>query len=477
MLRVWNFVCALAFVGQLCAAENTNGSRRFDVRAFGAVGNGIADDQPALNSAAKAVTQNKGGVLYFPRGTYRCARQAGAQNGIEFAGVSDVTILFEPGAVLVMDNLNPQTGQGDYGHGIVVRGPCKNIALINVAVKWPGKPAGRSMGDAFRFEGFPSEERCISNVRLVQCSAEFSPQTGAVLAGCSDVHVENFRVTRTYADGLHFNACRRVRVLGVTGLETGDDTLSFVTYQDDKAVNGYTGGPGSYALADFGEWNSNDSTAANISAKGGTANGVRLAGAMNVTLSNISVEGKLRAVISDCGRKEGNKHSWSWLASRGITISNVVATGCTSSFYVANFNQPLTADDKWWRFEIQLSGLSAKNCTDDSVLITDAAGVAIRGVKAENKRIRILHARDCALDEIELRNGEFVVEGQADAATMPEAPNSGLSIRYVHIDRGWLEIRNCRGLTCEDVRITHPIGEGLRTSQVFDSRITGVSIK
>ncbi len=121
--------------------------------------------------------------------------------------------------------------------------------------------------------------------------------------------------------------------------------------------------------------------------------------------------------------------------------------------------------------------MSAKNCTDDSVLITDAAGVAIRGVKAENKRIRILHARDCALDEIELRNGEFVVEGQADAATMPEAPNSGLSIRYVHIDRGWLEIRNCRGLTCEDVRITHPIGEGLRTSQVFDSRITGVSIK
>jgi hypothetical protein len=51
---------------------------------------------------------------------------------------------------------------------------------------------------------------------------------------------------------------------------------------------------------------------------------------MNVALSNVIVEGKLRAIISDCGKKEGNKHSWSWLASRGITISNIVARDCTS---------------------------------------------------------------------------------------------------------------------------------------------------
>src|SRR5215831_10706129 len=125
------------------------------------------------------------------------------QNGIEFAGVSDVTILFDPGAVMEMDNLNPQTAQGDFGHGIVIRGPCKNIAVINAAVKWAKKPSARTMGDAFRFEGFPSADRCISNIRLIQCSAEFSPQTGAVLMGCSDIYVQNFRVTRTYADGLH----------------------------------------------------------------------------------------------------------------------------------------------------------------------------------------------------------------------------------------------------------------------------------
>src|SRR3954453_19785124 len=100
MLR--HVLLILAVSGPLLPAENK--PQRFDVRAFGAVGDGIADDQPALNRAVKAVTQNKGGVLYLPFGVYRCGRQAGMQNGIEFAGVSGVTILFDPGAVLVMDN-------------------------------------------------------------------------------------------------------------------------------------------------------------------------------------------------------------------------------------------------------------------------------------------------------------------------------------------------------------------------------------
>jgi hypothetical protein len=453
-------------------AENT--PMRFDVRAFGALGDGTADDQPALVRAVKAVAENKGGVLYLPVGIYRCGRQAGMQNGIEFVGVSDVTILFEPGAVLLMDNLN-ENGQGDHGHGILFRGPSKNIAVINATVKWAKRPTARSMGDAFRFEGFPSDERCISNVRLVQCSAEFSPQVGAIFMGCSDISVEDFRVTRTYADGLHFNACRRIHVSGVTGIETGDDTLSFVTYEDDKAVDGYSGGPGSYARADFGEWNCTGSTATGIYAKAGGANGVRLAGAMNIAVSDVTVEGKLRAVISDCGKKEGNKHSWSWLASRGITISNVVAIGCTSGLYVANFNQPMTAEDKWWRFEIQSSHLSARDCKDDSVLIADAAGVTVRDVKAENRRIRILHAHDCTLDAIELKNAEFVVEGQADGSTMQAATKLGICVRHLSIDNGYLDIQNCQGLTCEDIRITHPVGQALRINHVWDARLDAIS--
>jgi len=111
------------------------------------------------------------------------------------------------------------------------------------------------------------------------------------------------------------------------------------------------------------------------------------------------------------------------------------------------------------------------------VLIAHAAGVTVRGVKAENKRIRILHARDCALDRINLKNGEFVIEGQADPSSMQDAPNLGLSIRHLDIDNGYLDIHNCRGLTCEAVRITHPVGQGLRTNQIAGSRIDGIFVE
>src|SRR5262249_34977185 len=160
----------------------------------------------------------------------------------------------------------------------------------------------------------------------------------------------------------------------------------------------------------------------------------------------------------------------SWLASRGISISNVEATSCTTGFYVANFNQPMTVDDKWWRFDIQLSNLTARDCKDDSVLISNAAGVVVRGVKAENKQIRILHARGCTLDGIDLKNGEFLAEGHADGSAMHSAPKLAVSVRHLRIDKGYLDIHNCRGLTCEGVHIIHPVGEGVRTNQNIDCR-------
>ena len=55
------FRYALAFLlmcGPLIAAVNT--PERFYVRAFGAVGDGVADDQPAILRAAQAVAKKQG---------------------------------------------------------------------------------------------------------------------------------------------------------------------------------------------------------------------------------------------------------------------------------------------------------------------------------------------------------------------------------------------------------------------------------
>ena len=55
---------------------------------------------------------------------------------------------FEPGAELLMDNLDPTTHTGT-SHGLLVRGPAWRISLRNVNIRWVAG-AKRSLGDGIR---------------------------------------------------------------------------------------------------------------------------------------------------------------------------------------------------------------------------------------------------------------------------------------------------------------------------------------
>ncbi|MBU0609133.1 MAG: glycoside hydrolase family 55 protein, partial [Armatimonadetes bacterium] len=46
----------------------------YDVRKFGAKGDGGADDTPAVEAALKQAEEAGGGVVYFPRGRYLLKR-------------------------------------------------------------------------------------------------------------------------------------------------------------------------------------------------------------------------------------------------------------------------------------------------------------------------------------------------------------------------------------------------------------------
>jgi hypothetical protein len=68
----------------------------YDVRVFGAQGNGTTDDIVAIQRAIAAACAARGGNVYFPTGTYRHTKTIRvAQNGC-----SNVWLIAEPGAVL-----------------------------------------------------------------------------------------------------------------------------------------------------------------------------------------------------------------------------------------------------------------------------------------------------------------------------------------------------------------------------------------
>lgn len=66
----------------------------YNVRTFGAVGNGVADDGPAINSAvATATASGVGGIIYFPPGTYRVTRPASGLGSIILSNVHNLVFL------------------------------------------------------------------------------------------------------------------------------------------------------------------------------------------------------------------------------------------------------------------------------------------------------------------------------------------------------------------------------------------------
>ncbi len=52
--------------------EHKRSSVHFDVAEFGTVGNGVADDTKAINEAILAAEASGGGIVIFPKGTFKC---------------------------------------------------------------------------------------------------------------------------------------------------------------------------------------------------------------------------------------------------------------------------------------------------------------------------------------------------------------------------------------------------------------------
>src|SRR5258706_8893656 len=65
-----------------------------NVKSFGAVGNGVVDDYPAIKAADAAVASASGGMLYFPAGTYFVSLALQPSSGVNYQGAGkDVTII------------------------------------------------------------------------------------------------------------------------------------------------------------------------------------------------------------------------------------------------------------------------------------------------------------------------------------------------------------------------------------------------
>lgn len=361
-----------------------------DVRDFGARGDGVTDDSDAIVAAGKALRSNS--TLLFPTGTYRFAKQhppGGA--AIVIGEVSDVSVEFEPGAELRMDNLDPSAGTGT-SHGLVVRGPASRISLRNVTIRWSAG-AKRSLGDGIRIEGYPLFEEQepnnwsgpgtpVAGVSLSDCVVRGSPQTGVVMIGASNIFVTRLRVAETGADGLHFNACREAKISDYSAVATGDDGLALVTYFGRGFE--YDSAEGTFAFSSLTEWSNTDFEINNISVVGGRTNGVRIAGAQRVTIGSLGVVGaRSGAAVMIDSAQPGADARWHYPASRSVKVLDLSATDCEIGVHVLA-RPGESADRLFTDFDVHINEARLGDCSNWSVRAESLSEPQMRGLRIDS---------------------------------------------------------------------------------------------
>ncbi len=421
------------------------------VKEHGARGDGQNDDTAGIQRAAALLQPTD--TLYFPAGTYRISTPGTL---VSVRGISKLKVFFDAEAMLLMDNLDQQ-GLGS-GHAFYFRGYADGLVLEGIRIRWKTMPTRRSKGDGIRLDGpyspaGPSDERTIKNITINQCYVAQAPQAGIVLMGCSDITIKNIELDNTWADGVHLNACRRFTIDTITGHNVADDQVALVTYYDpsttDYSLGNRKGGP--YTQPTLGEWSNYQGTITNVKSTATqrqSANGIRIAGALNVSVENLQAHRRKASIIIDAGLK-GNTYGWSYQAARQIRVSRVTATECHVGVHVMSFNV-LPGDELFWNFDVVLDEVSVRACEHDNLLIEKCNGVDIKSAESYDGRIRLINANDIRVGSLRSQRGNVVVHGLTTFARQMKispAPASKFIIGALMAQEGSVQLANMTQLT------------------------------
>ncbi len=208
------------------------------VTAFGAKGDGITLDSPAINKAIAFAAARGGGTVHFPAGTYACYSLR-LKSRITLHLDAGATILAaEPAANAGYDAAEggPDTGYQDFGHShwqnsLIWADGCRDIAIVGAGLIW-----GKGLNRGHRFDtdgpdvpppGAGNKAIALKNCVNVLLRDIRILQGGwfAVLAtGVDNMTIDNL-VVDTNRDGFDIDCCRNVRIDNCTVNSPWDDGI------------------------------------------------------------------------------------------------------------------------------------------------------------------------------------------------------------------------------------------------------------
>jgi polygalacturonase len=237
------------------AAGQSSGASRathlFDIRTYGAVGDGKTVDTPAINKTIEAAVAAGGGTVFFPAGTWLCF-SIRLKSHVELYLSQGATILAAesplPGSTTgynggSYDAAEPNTAWNDYqdyGHNHWHNSLLWGEDLTDVSITGPGRIYGKglSYGGGSPARGdypiYKAEQAGVGNkaIALKNCRnvilRDFSilkgGHFGLLLTGVDNLTVDNLKID-TDRDGMDFDCCRNVHVANCTVNSPWDDGI------------------------------------------------------------------------------------------------------------------------------------------------------------------------------------------------------------------------------------------------------------
>ncbi|MEQ1762586.1 MAG: glycoside hydrolase family 28 protein [Pyrinomonadaceae bacterium] len=234
----------------------------FNIKEFGAKGDGKALDSPAINKAIDAAAERGGGTVYFPAGTYR---------SFSIRLRSNIALYFDQGSVLLA--ASPRDGDGrydppepspwdkyqDFGHthwhnSLIWGENVENVSILGPGLIW-GKGLVRSGGQSRTQEqndalkdfkadkekapfGYPNPRDAVEpgwgnkaialklsrNVIIRDVSILSGGHFAILATGVDNLTIDNVKID-TNRDGIDVDACRHVRISNTTVNSPFDDAI------------------------------------------------------------------------------------------------------------------------------------------------------------------------------------------------------------------------------------------------------------
>ena len=218
------------FATMMCLAINASG--HFNVRDFGAKGDGTHIDSPAINAAIDAAAKAGGGTVYLPAGIY---------SSYSIRLKSNISLYLDHGAVLKaavptekehydLPEDNWSTYQ-DFGHSHWKNSLIWGIGLHDITIQGFGLidgTEGITRGQA-KMNGFPAANKAIAlrecrNVTIRDISMLLCGHFAMLLTGVDNLTIDNVRCD-TNRDAFDIDCCANVRVSNCYVNTLNDDAI------------------------------------------------------------------------------------------------------------------------------------------------------------------------------------------------------------------------------------------------------------